>query len=86
MPHPDEVDDKSNKNGSKQIFDGTFRRLSAAFEAMEAAERDALENSSSDEDEERERKSVRDAEEEDEENDQFELGEEGSEIIGLLFC
>jgi hypothetical protein len=30
-------------------FVGTFRRLSAAFEAMEAAEREANENSSDDE-------------------------------------
>ncbi len=68
-----------DKNGEKS-FDGTFRRLSAAFEAMEAAERDALENSSSDEDEERRmRKQSQDFDD----NDQIELGEEGTPNLFL---
>jgi hypothetical protein len=52
--------------------DGTFRRLSAAFEAMEAAEREAMEDSSSDDDDGKAKGNL-----DDEENDHFELGEEG---------
>ena len=73
------LNDSADKNVDAKNYDGTFRRLSAAFEAMEAAEKEAM--SSSDEDEER-RAKERSIERsnlqlEDEENDQIELGEEG---------
>jgi hypothetical protein len=75
----EEPNDSGNKNVDGKTYDGTFRRLSAAFEAMEAAEKEAM--SSSDEDEER-RAKERSIERsnlqlEDEDNDQIELGEEG---------
>ena len=75
------LNDSADKNVDAKNYDGTFRRLSAAFEAMEAAEKEAM--SSSDEDEER-RAKERSIERsnlqlEDEDNDQIELGEEGKE-------
>ena len=52
---------------------GTFRRLSAAFEAMEAAEREAKDNSSDEDFDNGNEADNNDAED----DDQIELGEEG---------
>ena len=65
VPSADFDADNVDKN-----FVGTFRRLSAAFEAMEAAEREANENSSDDEVELRN-------DDDEEDLDLIQLGEEG---------